>query len=78
MAPVDKRPQALASLLRSRLSKVPERVENYVAALEPPPYGRLVVNRFPRMVQLLDDFTRVGVEDGQVVLRCYLAAGGRS
>ena len=46
----------------------------YVAALVPRPYGRLVIHRFPRMVQLASDFTRAGVEDRQAVLRAYLPA----
>ncbi len=71
---VDKPPADLARLLRSRWEKVPERVENYVASLQPAPYGRLIVNRFPRMVQVLADYTRGGVDDQQAVLRAYLPA----
>ena len=69
---VDKRPQDLTRLLQARLEKVPEQLEHYVASLQPSPYGRLVVNRFPRMVQIMSDYTRGGVEDQQAVLRCYL------
>jgi hypothetical protein len=71
-ASVDKPAPELVGLLQARLEKVPEQVENYVASLQPNPYGRLVVNRFPRMVQLLADYTRGEVEDQQAVLRCYL------
>ncbi len=70
--PADKSPLELARLLRARFEQVPEQVENYVASLVPRPYGRLVVNRFPRMVQLASDYTRAGAEDRQAVLRCYL------
>jgi hypothetical protein len=72
LGPADQRPQDLAQLTRARLEKISAQVENYVATLQPLAYGRLVVNRFPRMVQLLSDFTRSGVEDQQSVLRCYL------
>jgi hypothetical protein len=71
---VDKSPADLVRLLQSRWEKVPERVENYVASLQPAPYGRLIVNRFPRMMQLLADYTRGGVEEQQAVLRAYLPA----
>jgi serine/threonine protein kinase len=64
----------LLQITQARLEKVPEQVENYVASLEPRPYGRLVVNRFPRMVQLLNDYTRGAVDDQQAVWRCYLPA----
>ena len=68
----DRRVDEVARLAQLRLEKIPERLENYVASLAPTTYGRLVVNRFPRMVQLLADYTRVGVEDRQAVLRAYL------
>ncbi len=52
MAPVDLKPEELTDLLKSRWEQVPERVESYVAALNAHPYGRLVIHRFPRMLQL--------------------------
>lgn len=72
VAPVDRRPLAILETLRSRLEKIPDRVETHVASLQPHPHGRLMINRFPRMVQLARDFTRGGVEDEQVVMRAYL------
>ncbi len=68
----DRRAEEIAGLARLRLEKTSERLESYVATLAPATYGRLVVNRFPRMVQLLADYTRAGVEDRQAVLRAYL------
>lgn len=72
IAPVDRAPLELLELLRGRWEKMPEWVETHVASLEPHPYGRLVVNRFPRMMQLARDFTRGGVDDDEVVLNAYL------
>jgi serine/threonine protein kinase len=72
VAPVDRQPLALLDLLRKRWEQVPERLEAHVATLAPQAYGRLVVNRFPRMVQLARDFTRGGVEEEQVVLNACL------
>ena len=72
IGPVDQPPSDLAKLLRTRLDRVPDAVEAYVASLQPRAYGRLVINRFPRMVQLVSDYTRSGVEGRQAVLRCYL------
>jgi hypothetical protein len=72
LGPVNQPPGELAKMLSARLEHMSEQVEAYVAAIQPGPYGRLVVNRFPRMVQLLSDFTRAGAEGRQAVLRCYL------
>jgi len=74
VAPIDRKPLELLDLLRTRYDEIPERLETHVASLAPHPHGRLVVNRFPRMVQLLRDYTRGGADDGQVVLRAYLPA----
>ena len=68
----DKNPQEVATRLRERLDQVGEQVESHMASLDARPYGRMVINRFPRMVQLLSDFTRSGAEQRQAVLRCYL------
>jgi hypothetical protein len=72
--PVDQRPDELAAALQARLADASQQIEQYVATLEPRPYGRLVINRFPRMVQLASHFTRAGAEGRQAVLRCYLPA----
>ena len=72
VGPSDVRPEQLAQQLHERLVQQGERLEHYVAALSPQPYGRLVVHRFPRMVQLATSFTRFAGQDRQAVLRCYL------
>jgi serine/threonine protein kinase len=73
-APADQQPQQLASDLSARLARLSEHLEQYVASLTPNPYGRLIVNRFPLMVQMANSFTRFAAEDRQAVLRCYLPA----
>jgi hypothetical protein len=70
----DRPPGELADTLRARLATAAEQLEQYVASMTPHPYGRLVVHRFPQMVQLANSFTRSAVEDRQAVLRCYLPA----
>ncbi len=70
--PADVRPDKLAATLRGELDLAGEQVEQYVASITPQPYGRLIVNRFPRMLQLVGNFTRAAAEDRQAVLRCYL------
>ena len=63
-----------ARQLAERVREMPDLVEDYVLRLNPQPYGRRVVARFPAMVRKLAAYTRSGVEDGCVVLRCYLPA----
>ena len=55
----------------------PSSLQAYVASLEPQALWPAVVDRFPRMVQVLNDYTRAGVEDRQAVLRDVPAAGSR-
>ncbi|HEX3728098.1 MAG TPA: protein kinase, partial [Pirellulales bacterium] len=69
---VDNDPQKLADSLLARLRAGAEQIENYVSSFRAQPYGRMVLGRFPRMVQLLYNFTRAGAEGRQAVLRCYL------
>jgi hypothetical protein len=72
LGPADQPPRELAALLHARLKSAADGVESYVVSLDPREYGRAVIDRFPQMMHLLNDFTRAGVEDRQAVLRCYL------
>lgn len=74
MAPIDRPPPELLGELRERFDAIPDRVEAHVASFVPHEHGRLVVNRFPRMLQLLRDYTRTGIHERQIVMRCYLPA----
>jgi hypothetical protein len=70
--PADVRPQQLAIALRDELETAGQQVEEHVTSLTPQPYGRSVIHRFPRMLQLVGNFTRAAAEGRQAVLRCYL------
>ena len=50
----------LSTQLQSRLAAVPEKIDEYIAAVNPPAYWRKVAFRYPRMVHLLHQQTRVG------------------
>lgn len=67
-------PSQLASRYRAQLEKVPEELEGYLVSLNPQPYGKRILGRFPQMVQALVDFTRTGEDHRQAVLRAYLPA----
>jgi hypothetical protein len=62
----------LAQAYRTRLNEFPDRIESYLATLTPSNYGRLVLTRMPRMIGQFANFTRIGEENSQAVLRCYL------
>ncbi|HTU25742.1 MAG TPA: hypothetical protein VMF30_10110 [Pirellulales bacterium] len=70
-------PRHLATHYRAELSALPEQFAAYLATLQPQPYGQAVLQRFPKMLDQLQQFTRAGAEHHQALLRCYLppAAG---
>jgi hypothetical protein len=69
---LDTSPELTARVLAGRVAQLPERLQDYVNLLDPHPYGRRVVERFPAMVRQLATYTRSGVEGDHAVLRCYL------
>jgi hypothetical protein len=69
---LDTPPERAARILMERLAEAPDRVEQYLGMLEPRPYGREILARFPAMLRTLVQYTRGGVEDDMAVLRCYL------
>jgi hypothetical protein len=71
---LDLSPDKTANQLMQRVRQMPDLLEDYVLKLNPQPYGRRVVARFPMMTRKMATYTRSGVEDGCVLLRCYLPA----
>jgi hypothetical protein len=69
---LDTRPEAAARILAARVAAIPDRVENFVVGLDPHPFGRRVVARFPMMVRKVAAYSRAGVEADHAVMRCYL------
>ncbi|HIN96151.1 MAG TPA: hypothetical protein EYN03_10955 [Planctomycetes bacterium] len=52
----------MARNLRDRMQEIPDQIEEYFAILNPPPYWRLVANRYPLMVRQLHRQTRIGID----------------
>jgi hypothetical protein len=71
---LDTSPEKAARILMERLAQVPGKLEKYLAGLEPEPYGREILARFPAMVRTMVTYTRSGFEPDHAVLRCYLPA----
>ena len=58
----DKDPRQLAAHYRAELADLPGQFEAYLATLDPQPYGRALLQRFPKMLHRLQRFTRSGAE----------------
>jgi hypothetical protein len=69
---LDTSAERAARILVERLAQIPDDLEAYVVGMDPNPYGRLVVARFPAMVRKLATYTRSGFEKDCAVLNCYL------
>jgi len=67
-------PQRAATIFSERVAQIPGRVEEYVLGLNPQPYGRPVVARFPEMLRKLATYTRSDFDNDHAILRCYLPA----
>jgi eukaryotic-like serine/threonine-protein kinase len=65
-------PFQLATRYRTQLAKAPEEVDDYINTLPLQPYSRAILRRFPDMIRLVENYTRLGDEHRQAVLRCYL------
>ncbi len=65
-------PQELARRFRERIGQLSDRVDSYVAALNPGPYSRRILTRFPEWLRLASEYTRVGEDENQALARCYL------
>jgi eukaryotic-like serine/threonine-protein kinase len=62
----------LATDIAARVDELPTQVETYCTALNPDPYGRLLVLRLPSMIRAVAAQMRSGAEDKGVVLNAYL------
>jgi hypothetical protein len=65
-------PKELVGELAERVNELPDAVELYCAALNPSPYGRVLVLRLPTMLRTVIDQMRSGAEGKGVVLNAYL------
>lgn len=72
VTPFDKPPRKEATELFSRLVSLPSAVEAYAAALNPSPYGRILVLRLPAMLRLLVANARWAPEGEGIVINAYL------
>ncbi len=68
----DKPPLVMARDWRGRVHDIPSRVSSHVWSLNPSPHSRKILAQLPRMIELLEKYTRAAVEGRETILRCYL------
>ncbi|MBI1903288.1 MAG: serine/threonine protein kinase [Planctomycetia bacterium] len=69
----DAAPTMLARDLADKIKvELPKKVEEYYFSLDPSPYSKKILFRFPLMMKTLAERTEVGTVDKHPVARCYL------
>ncbi|MCH5373282.1 MAG: hypothetical protein JJ992_04855, partial [Planctomycetes bacterium] len=58
--------------IRARLQEAPDRVERYIAGIDPPPYWRMVALRYPQMLRYVQSKTRTGTQGDIAVINAAL------
>ncbi|MGD9644701.1 MAG: hypothetical protein AB7U73_03250 [Pirellulales bacterium] len=73
-ASADQKPLVQERNLRRRWAELPTRASEYLTTVSLSDYNRAVLERWPRMLDVLVDYTRADVEERVVRLRAYLPA----
>ena len=74
VGPTDERPAQGAERLEAEVVRLPDDIERRLQAETISPYSRPVLERYPLMVRLWSEHTRVAIDGRDVVLRSYLPA----
>ena len=72
IATLDMPAKTLAPMLTGRVEGLADTIEVYCAALNPHPFGRILVMRLPNMLRALVSHMRFGAEGDGVVINAYL------
>jgi serine/threonine protein kinase len=67
-------PEKLAGVFRERMQSLAVDVEDYLSRIGLHPHGSKVLIRLGTMARFVEEQLRVGAEDDQVVINCYLPA----
>lgn len=72
---ISEKPKTLiASEFKGRLEKLPGGLESYIDRIAENPHWSRLRRQFPGMVKFLHSNTRVGAEENQAIVNCYLPA----
>ena len=72
VAPTDTPARGLAAALGDRISGLAADAERYCNALDPHPFGRRLVVRLPRMLEVVAENLRTGAEGPTAIVNCHL------
>ena len=72
--PVYENPLQIAARYRDQLTKLPTEIASLIGLSGPQSFGGPTLQQFPHMIEALANYTRIGQEHRQAVLRCYLPA----
>jgi hypothetical protein len=72
MPTLDTSPERAARILAARVAEIPDKLDAYIAQLNPHDFGREVVTRFPTMMRKLAAYTRSGFDRDHAILSGYL------
>jgi hypothetical protein len=67
-------PEKLAAVFRERMKGMADGVEDYISRIGLHPHGGKVLIRLDDMARFVEKHLRIGAEDEQVVINCYLPA----
>lgn len=72
---ISEKPKTLiAGEFKGRLEKLPSELESYIDRIAENPHWSRLRRQFPGMVKFLHSSTRVGAEENQAIVNCYLPA----
>lgn len=71
---LDTSPERASRALAERFRQIPDMLEQFALGLDPHPYGRAVIARFPAMVRAMSTYMRAGFDRDHAVLNGYLPA----
>jgi hypothetical protein len=69
---LDKPPLKRAMAYKDQVGDLQKQIRNFMAQITPQPYGKAVLVGFEGMIRQMTDLIRVGEENGNSLLRCYL------
>lgn len=69
---LDKPPVQLAETYKDQVGELQKQIRNYMGQITPSPYGKAILVGFEGMIRQTTDLIRVGEENGNSLVRCYL------
>ena len=69
---LDKQPVKRAETYKDQVGELQKQIRNFMGQITPQPYGKAILVGFEGMIRQTTDLIRVGEENGNSLVRCYL------